>query len=108
MKEPEAIIGQSAQEGILVLEVPVWGSLGDSCPFGKQAQTEYLCTFGFQGLKAQPQELFAQVAVVVGIGGFQRRPPVIDRIAMVSLFILQPPGFDGQRVESPVSPCSSS
>lgn len=88
--------------------MPVGGSLGDSRPFGKQAQAEDICAFGLQGLKTQFQEFFTQVAVVVGVGGFQRSPPFSDRIALFSVFILQPPGFDGQRVESLVSPFSSS
>lgn len=88
MQAPEALVGQGAQEDILVLEVAVWGGLGNSCPFGKGTQAEDVRAFGFQGLKAQPQECFAQVAVVVGIGGFQQEPPVFGFISLIGIFKL--------------------
>ncbi|MDX9959814.1 MAG: hypothetical protein RBT68_15345, partial [Spirochaetia bacterium] len=81
-------ICQSAQKGILVLEVPVGGGLGDACPLGKGAQAEQLGAFGLQRLKTKPQEFLTQVAVVVGVGRFQRRPPVFDCGALISISIL--------------------
>ena len=68
--------------------MPVGGCLGDSGPFGKGAQAEYLRAFGFQGLKTQAQEFFPQVAVVVGVIGFQWKPPDFDFVVLNTVSIL--------------------
>lgn len=68
--------------------MPVGGGFRDPCPLGKQAQAEGIRAFGFQSCQAQTQEFFAQAAVVVGVGRFQREPPEYDYVTLDSVFIL--------------------